>query len=160
MNEFNFFVPKEGCEHLTIDDLKNMLVGVHWNVRDKTFSIVEMNSKHSPNKVIGYSDYVCLENCYIHIAKSEQKKVKDGGHKTRHAFICGKLVDFDIHCYNNRLYYNPKHVDSFVDKMWYESGQVKYLSTMKNVALSKVPSKQSPFVTYNEGTFHVDVVTG
>jgi hypothetical protein len=157
---FDNFVPKEGYEHLTMDALKGMLVGVHWNVRDKTFSIVQMNSKHSPNKVIGYSDYVTLEQCYPHISKSEQLKVQNGGHKTRHAFVCGYIVDFEINALHNTLYYNPKHLDSFVDKLHYMNGQIEYLDTMEQVALAKVPSKDKPLVTYKNGTVKRLQVTG
>jgi hypothetical protein len=155
-----FFRPKEGYENLTQDSLSGMLVGVHWNVRDKTFSIVKMNSKHSSDKVIGYSDYVTLENCYIHINKSEQKKVQNGGHKTRHAFICGNIKDFDINAFSNTLYYNPKHLDSFVDKLHYMSGEIAYLESMEQVALAKVPSKNRPLVTYRNGKATRMKVTG
>jgi hypothetical protein len=144
----DFFVAKNGYEHLTIDALKNMIVGVHWNVREKTFSIVQMNSKHSIGKVIGYSDYVTLENGYVHISKSEQKKVQEGGHKTRHALICGTIVDFDINAFANTLHYNPREVNSFVDKVDYSMGQVKYIESMDYVALAKIPSKEKPLVTY------------
>ena len=146
-------------EHLSLDALKGKLVAVHWNVRDYTFSIVEMVSKKTVGKVIGYADYITLENCYPLVSKSEQRKVRDGGHKTRHAFIVGNIVDLDIHAYSSVLYYNPKKLDSFVDKSIYMSGQTLYLDSMDRVAFAKVPSKNKPLVTYNRGCYNSVSIT-
>jgi hypothetical protein len=151
MRSFANFIPKKGHEHLTIDALSSMTVAVHWNSRDKLYSIVQMNSKHSVGLVVGYSENVTLKDCYVHIAKSEQKKVREGTHKNRHAFICGKIVDFEVNAFSNRLYYNPKTLDSFVDKYaYYEQGVSEYIKHMDYVALAKVQSKNRPFVTFNQ----------
>jgi hypothetical protein len=154
----NFFEYKNDVDY-PVDSLFGKLVGVHWNAHRKTFSIVEMKSKNTLGKVIGYSDYVTLENCYPLILKSEQKKVREGEHKNRHAFIIGNVVDFDINAYSNTLYYNPNNVNSFVDKLQFTSGNKYLLDSMDKVALAKVPSKERPLVTYNRGVYEIKEVT-
>lgn len=158
-NKFSFFNPRNGVDY-PLDSLYGKLVAVHWNVRDKTFSIVEMKSKHSLGRVIGYSDYVTLENCYPVISKSGQKKVREGEHKNRHAFVVGNVVDFDINVFSNTLYYNPKNVDSFVDKGLYMSGHKMLLDSMDKVAFGKVPSKARPLVTFNRGVYEIKELLG
>lgn len=153
MKSFKNFIPRKGFEHLTAFNLKNMVVATHWNSRDNLYSIIQMNSKHSEGLVIGYSENVTLKNCYVHIKKSEQRKVKGGTHKNRHAFICGSIVDFEPNAFSSRLYYNPRLLDSFVDKYAFEEhGIVEYIDSMDYVALAKIQSKNKPFVTFNRGT--------
>jgi hypothetical protein len=159
MKNFVNFIPKKGYEHLTINDLKGMHVATHWNVRDKTFSIVQMNSRYSEGRVIGYSNYLTLENCYPFVKRSEQVKVQEGGHKTRHAFIVGNIVDFNINAFSNIVYYNPQLLDSFVDKVTYkEHGVIQYLKSMDRVGLATVQSKKIPLVTYNKGSYENNLI--
>jgi hypothetical protein len=151
MKSFVNFIPKKGYEGLTVDDLLSMTVAVHWNSRDKLYSIVHMKSKHSEGLVIGYSENITLENCYVHIRKSEQLKVRNGTHKNRHAFICGTIVDFEPNAFANKLYYNPRKLDSFVEQYAYiEHGIIDYIDHMDYVALAKIQSKNKPFVTFKK----------
>ncbi|MBG9732275.1 hypothetical protein ABD87_22890 [Lysinibacillus sphaericus] len=108
------------------------LVGVHWNLRKNTWSIVAMKSRKSVGLVVGYANAIILENVTFHIDKIKQASVREKGAKDRHAFVVGKIVDLNINeKLTMELYYNPFKVDSFVDKTNYNNGRCEYLTNVK-----------------------------
>lgn len=155
MKGFRF---KDGV-NMSMEELSNTLVGVHWNSHQDTFSIVKLKSKRSVGTVIGYADYVELENCYTFIEKSKQKVVREQGRKERHAFICGYIKSFDYKYFDNGVYYNPKKLDNFVDAVdFLHFGTINYIRTMDKVGMAKNHDVNKPMVTYGKGTYSLETI--
>ncbi|MDY7043649.1 hypothetical protein RVS70_05460 [Virgibacillus sp. M23] len=123
------------------------LVAVHWNAHKKTFSIVEMKSRNSIGKVLGYASHITLEGCYFKIDKSKQKKTIETGVKDRHAFVVGRIKDLNNIRFEKNIYYNPKKVKSFVDYEQHVNGRDEYLQLVDKVNLS-AHKNNFPVVTY------------
>lgn len=123
------------------------LVAVHFNSHKKTFSIVEMRSRSTLGVVLGYSNSITLNNCWVKIDKSKQNNVKNTGVKDRHAYIIGYVKNFASIEFEKQIYYDPKKLDSFVDRDLYLKGCTCYLKNMKVVNLKLIDSK--PIVTYD-----------
>jgi len=128
---------------------KGQLVGVHWNSHKNVYSIVEFKSRNTAGFVIGYAMSVTLLNCTVKIAGSKQKTVREKNRKDRHAFIVGYVEGINQkEELNNKMYYNPYKVDSFVDKELFEIGEIKYLSRLKRVHMNSDFQNNKPDVTY------------
>ena len=111
---------------------KGDLVGIHWNVRKNTWSIVAMKSRKSVGLVVGYANTITLENVTFHIDKIKQASVREKGAKDRHAFVVGEILDLNINeDLTRELYYNPFKLDSFVDKTEFNNNKREYLTNIK-----------------------------
>ncbi|MEH7210111.1 hypothetical protein V7094_28550 [Priestia megaterium] len=131
---------------------KNMLVGVHWNVRLNAWSIVQFKSRHAVGLVLGYASEITLRDVTTHINKSTQKKVIESptGAKDRHAFIVGYLVDLEYRELERNVYYKPQAVKDFVDAEKYFNGTVEYIDHVDSVSMSYNHEKNHPLVKYNK----------
>lgn len=91
----------------------NKPVWVYYNLHKKTFSI-----KYK-NRVVGYANYLRLENVKFVVRNSGRLLVLKTKQKNVHAFVCGTLLEYSLDLKNNLDYmdtikYNPYVYETFV----------------------------------------------
>jgi hypothetical protein len=98
---------------MIINNYYNKYVKVYFNLHKNLFSIKYRN------KVIGYSEYVELDNVKFTVQNSGRNKVIETNQKNVHAYVCGYLIcslnsipNIDLTKYN-KVTYNPYVSDSF-----------------------------------------------
>lgn len=125
------------------------LVGVHWNSHKHVWSIVEMKSRRTVGKVLGYADEVTLRDVTFHIDRAKQKSVLERGVKDRHAFIVGYIENFRYEPLNDIAYYNPYKVSRFVSgKAFLEEGRVEILDRVSRLSMTYNLKEGHPVTTY------------
>ncbi len=88
-----------------------MLVKVYKNLTRNTWSIQDAKTR----KVIGYSDYVKLNNAKFVVSEKSRQRVIKEGKKYVHAFVVGELVlgDWELFKDCEMANYNPYISGSF-----------------------------------------------